>query len=898
MMDDKQGVEVAMGVACAEDLLEVENADEYELTVTEDSLMRLHGLSLTLPLPCDLCPIGTVFDDLDEFDAHMSEHPEAKMFACQLCSNTYKSWSNLVAHRKMFHFGKVLSCDRCGERKSHARLEGSVDYPVGSKPHGCEECEVGLDTISDVYRHYYFHRAPPGGKRRRGGNSFGATKRNRLTANVKSSGRDQGENIDTIKTESLSGTSKTSSVVNLVDSQVVDPINSLPENLNSCPGENAAVDQVEPYVENLTEIQNENEMENVNTIPCGSLTEDISGIESENSVVKPTANQVNVVSANLRNTEGSLLIKSVETFDEGLSVQHTEIQDGKPCVQTSGVSGINLSEEHSDIKIGVMPGGVEKSNGTDVSQHKSPKGTLCEIPKTNLLRKSEVQDMTASSENSELNLKEYSNILKKSDSKSKTVKQIGGLRPIAPKGGIENISGQLEDDIQHPVSGSIEFDETTVDCNHVCPHCKFSCSKLDEYRNHLISSEESHNCIMCSGSHFKKMSLTDHEYCQSHTQQFKCIPCMSILQSQEEFNSHLTEHHTASYLPCCLCGKKFNWLVYVEHIKSCQHKRIEWEFRRQLSWKTCHPCGKIFHSAGALRRHMKRHQTHQKLKYDCKTCSRTFQHGGAYAKHLWANPTHGPPERRAKIPCVSTNYICEKCGKTFSKRDGLNNHLMRHEDVKPYACTSCPKSFITRRALVVHVRQHTGERPYMCEVCGKNFTGPTSLYVHQRKHRADDGKGGGIRAAKAVKKPVVKYTCSICHKTLSSKLIFEGHMRQHTGERPFVCEVCGRGFATAKIMKIHVKRHKKNKLSKKVQKVRWVPDVSSVANKVVVNIDGNSSGPCIFLCPRCGLGLVSPNELEEHMSKGDCHSYGAEMFVLPITNDSEYIGMGSMVDIV
>merc|ERR1719412_1531825 len=55
-----------------------------------------------------------------------------------------------------------------------------------------------------------------------------------------------------------------------------------------------------------------------------------------------------------------------------------------------------------------------------------------------------------------------------------------------------------------------------------------------------------------------------------------------------------------------------------------------------------------------------------------------------------------------------------------------------------------------------------------------------------------------------------RYTCEICQKRFSTAWYVRVHRRSHNGERPYVCNNCGKGFMLPNVLQVHLRKCEKN----------------------------------------------------------------------------------------
>ncbi|XP_055531115.1 zinc finger protein 37-like [Wyeomyia smithii] len=117
-----------------------------------------------------------------------------------------------------------------------------------------------------------------------------------------------------------------------------------------------------------------------------------------------------------------------------------------------------------------------------------------------------------------------------------------------------------------------------------------------------------------------------------------------------------------------------------------------------------------------------------------------------------------------------------------------------------FQCQYCDARFKAAINLKLHTNTHTGERPYKCQLCDKSFAHPSNLSVHSKLHMQGRVKREGAPSEK-------KFQCPYCHTLFALAFQLKIHINTHTGQKPYVCKNCGKGFAQPSNLHVHVKKH-------------------------------------------------------------------------------------------
>ncbi|KAI5640363.1 transcriptional repressor scratch 1 [Phthorimaea operculella] len=145
------------------------------------------------------------------------------------------------------------------------------------------------------------------------------------------------------------------------------------------------------------------------------------------------------------------------------------------------------------------------------------------------------------------------------------------------------------------------------------------------------------------------------------------------------------------------------------------------------------------------------------------------------------------PVESAQQPEPKSKYTCSECGKRYATSSNLSRHKQTHRSLDSQSakrCGECGKAYVSMPALAMHVLTH--QLQHVCGVCGKLFSRPWLLQGHLRSHTGE--------------KP---YGCAHCGKAFADRSNLRAHMQTHSSDKNFECSRCHKTFALKSYLNKH-----------------------------------------------------------------------------------------------
>ena len=316
-------------------------------------------------------------------------------------------------------------------------------------------------------------------------------------------------------------------------------------------------------------------------------------------------------------------------------------------------------------------------------------------------------------------------------------------------------------------------------------------------------------CDQCEKKFKIQHSLNQHVI-KHHNEHLECPFCLYAyyLEDAEEFKFHIFTHMSGKYRikvkhakMCIQCGDFSNPIKHAKDKGPFHNDECSQCFEKMTSYQEYCNHVKIKHSGI--------------WKYRCGHCEDLFDENEELLKHSESFHPKKTQKTR-KIVTEEERKIKEKEGKIYDSKRGqwikpwvpkgmkkypgfcdlcakmsqdIEYHMYYQHHTDPVQCNECKKTFKNRETLWGHQEIH---KLQPCSICGKMIKKPKMTYHIRSNHMSNEEK---------------PYRCDVCGKGFVSRNTLDEHNNIHTGAKPFKCKYCPSAFASRGTHAMHQKGH-------------------------------------------------------------------------------------------
>lgn len=169
------------------------------------------------------------------------------------------------------------------------------------------------------------------------------------------------------------------------------------------------------------------------------------------------------------------------------------------------------------------------------------------------------------------------------------------------------------------------------------------------------------------------------------------------------------------------------------------------------------------------------------------------------------------------------SHMCSLCNQLFPSEQILNSHQCsaKPTEEKKYPCNVCSEKMPSYWELRKHMNTHfpgmLDSKSSFCHLCQKDYT-KTGFMNHLRKHTGERpfvcelcnksfSQSSSLSIHMKFHLNVRKHACTVCEKKFVTKSELSRHMTVHTKQKSYYCGVCDKAFTRSDNMKKHEKTH-------------------------------------------------------------------------------------------